>query len=89
MISGEVDTIVETTSKSVAESKELEAVAIQRSIDAGATEGTVTVIASESIPIGYMEGRSRIMIKAAGEWNGAGYAGLPFDVTEEDPPKIT
>ena len=70
-ISGQVDTVKETGSLSLLDMrKKLDLEAIEMAVRGGALRESVNLIESEAIPVGYVAGRSRFVIRAAGEWDG-------------------
>jgi hypothetical protein len=70
-VSGSVDSVEEMGTRTIdVVRKEVEARAIQKAIEAGATPETVAIIESEAIPVAYTPGRCRFFAKAAGEWSG-------------------
>ena len=66
---------------------EIESAAIAKAVEAGASQSTVKIVESESIPVAYTPGKCRFYVKAAGEWVGrqSGAAnGLFLEEDDED-----
>lgn len=59
---------------------EVEQLAIQRAIDAGADAATVKIVESEVLPVAYTAGRCRFVAKAAGDWKGGEGADTKLDI---------
>ncbi|KAE9569844.1 putative D-/L-hydantoinase subunit A [Colletotrichum fructicola] len=69
-VSGVVDSIASTESKSVAEViEELSQRAVDKAVESGALRETVTIAEIESFPLQYIANKSRIIIKAVGDFD--------------------
>ncbi|KAJ0383107.1 hypothetical protein COL922a_011155 [Colletotrichum nupharicola] len=69
-VSGVVDSIKSTESKSVAKViEELSRRAVDKAVDSGALRETVTIAEIESFPLQYIANKSRIIIKAVGDFD--------------------
>ncbi|KAI8205545.1 putative D-/L-hydantoinase subunit A [Colletotrichum sp. SAR 10_86] len=69
-VSGVVDSIESTESKSVAEViEELSQRAVDKAVESGALKETVTIAEIESFPLQYIANKSRIIIKAVGDFD--------------------
>ena len=79
-ISGQVDTVLETTGRALMDlRREVEQRAIAQAIALGAIPSSMKVIEAEALPVAYVGGRCRFVVKAAGEWGGAEHTG---DISE-------
>ncbi|KAJ0289854.1 hypothetical protein CBS470a_004202 [Colletotrichum nupharicola] len=69
-VSGVVDSIESTESKSVAQViEELSQRAVDKAVESGALRETVTIAEIESFPLQYIANKSRIIIKAVGDFD--------------------
>ncbi|KAI8268516.1 hypothetical protein K4K58_004964 [Colletotrichum sp. SAR11_239] len=69
-VSGVVDSIESTESKSVAQvTEELSRRAADKAVESGALRETVTIAEIESFPLQYIANKSRIIIKAVGDFD--------------------
>ncbi|KAI8240599.1 putative D-/L-hydantoinase subunit A [Colletotrichum sp. SAR 10_99] len=69
-VSGVVDSIESTESKSVAQViEELSRRAVDKAVESGALRETVTIAEIESFPLQYIANKSRIIIKAVGDFD--------------------
>ncbi|KAJ4254498.1 hypothetical protein NW762_010097 [Fusarium torreyae] len=69
-VSGVVDSVESTETKSKAEiMKELSAMAIDKAVESGALRETVAIAEMESFPLQYIANKSRIIIKAVGDFD--------------------
>ncbi|KAF8917367.1 hypothetical protein CPB85DRAFT_1431292 [Mucidula mucida] len=69
-VSGTVDTVVVTSDKSTQETlAEVSNIAIERAVANGAKRETVIIAEMESLPLMYIAGKARVIIKAIGEFD--------------------
>ena len=70
-ISSVIDTVRETTGYTLVELRnQVEEETIQNAIRSGAESSSVKIISAEVLPVAYIAGKCRFIIKAAGDWDG-------------------
>jgi hypothetical protein len=73
-VSSSIDTVLETGSRTLVEiRKDVEKQAIAQVVATGGIESSVKIIEAEALPISYIGGKCRFIVKAAGEWDGVAY----------------
>ncbi|TFY61253.1 hypothetical protein EVG20_g7127 [Dentipellis fragilis] len=84
-VSGIVDTVVSTTGKTMAAvMAETSQVAVERAVSNGAKKDTVTVVEQDAFPLPYIANKSRIIVKAVGDYDFTANSSYDTEIPEED-----